>query len=229
MSVSKIEKLSNRDEALLIRSDLLSSMSETSARSVIDAASLLTLPARHMLFTEAGAAEYLYYVLSGHVRLFRTSRDGREADIRICSTGETFNDCMIFEMGNHRYSAQTTECCLLARLELSRIRAMLEADPTVARAMIETLSKNNLKVMDCVANDRLQTAPQRVAHYLVTQAPTENGAYSLRLPFQKSVLAGKLGLAPEALSRAFSTLKSRGVSVRGRIIHVDDPAALNRL
>jgi CRP-like cAMP-binding protein len=227
--VSKIEKLTNRDKALLIRSDLLSPMSETSARSVIDAASLLTLPSRHVLFTEASAAEHFYYVLNGHVRLFRTSRDGREADIRICSPGETFNDCMIFETGNHRYSAQTTECCLLARLELSRIRAMLEADPTVARAMIETLSKNNLKVMDCVANDRLQTAPQRVAHYLATQAPTDNGSYSLRLPFQKSVLAGKLGLAPEALSRAFSTLKSCGVSVRGRVIHIKDPAALNRL
>lgn len=227
--MNRTEKLSSRDKSLLIRSDLLSSMSEASARSVIDAASLLTLPARHMLFTEAGTTDFLYYVLTGHVRLFRASRDGREADIRICGPGETFNDCMIFETGGNRYSAQTTECCMLARLELARIRAMLEADPTVARAVIQTLSKNNLKVMDCVANDRLQTAPQRVAHYLMTQAPSDNGSYSLRLPFQKSVLAGKLGLAPEALSRAFSTLKSCGVSVRGRVIHIDDPAALNRL
>jgi len=49
------------------------------------------------------------------------------------------------------------------------------------------------------------------------------------LPFQKSLLAGKLGLAPEALSRAFSALKKAGVTVRGRIVQVNDVAALKQI
>ncbi len=59
-------------------------------------------------------------------------------------------------------------------------------------------------------------------------AVIERASFAL-VEYLESVLAGKLGLAPEALSRAFSTLKSCGVSVRGRVIHIKDPAALNRL
>ena len=47
-----------------------------------------------------------------------------------------------------------------------------------------------------------------------------------KLPFQKSLLAGKLGLAPEALSRAFAMLKKTGVSIRGRMVHITDAEAL---
>jgi CRP-like cAMP-binding protein len=83
--------------------------------------------------------------------------------------------------------------------------------------------------MDCVANDRLQTAPQRVANYLITSGPHGATSYSMRLPFQKSLLAGKLGLAPEALSRAFSTLRDAGVTVRGRVVQVNDISALRQI
>ena len=81
-----------------------------------------------------------------------------------------------------------------------------------------------------VANDRLNTAPQRVAKYLLELWRSQGGPGNpFRLPFQKSLLAGKLGLAPEALSRAFSTLKKSGVTVRGRIVQVNDVAALKQI
>lgn len=77
--------------------------------------------------------------------------------------------------------------------------------------------------------DRMQTAPQRVANYLLTHC-IENGATaSLRLPFPKNLLARKLGLAPEALSRAFSALKTKGVTVRGRAIAVRDVKVLRQI
>ena len=77
--------------------------------------------------------------------------------------------------------------------------------------------------------DFRQQAPQRVAHYLLTHCATDGGPASIRLPFQKSLLAGKLGLAPEALSRAFSTLRRAGVTVRGRTIQINDVSALKQI
>lgn len=99
----------------------------------------------------------------------------------------------------------------------------------MAKSIIRCLSDHLRATMDCIANDRLQTAPQRVAHYLLTHCETEGGPAAIRLPFQKSLLAGKLGLAPEALSRAFSTLRRVGVIVRGRTIHISDVSALKQI
>lgn len=227
--MNKTVKLSSREKTIVVRAPLFGTADEASAMALMDVATLMTLPPRHMLFREGDAAEHLYCVLTGYVRLFRTSKDGREADVRICGPGETFNECLIFGAGRNRYNAQIAESCTLARLELGRIKSMIEADPKIARGIIQCLSNSALTSMECVANDRLQTAPQRVAHYLITQGPEGKTSYSLRLPFQKSVLAGKLGLAPEALSRAFSSLRDCGVIVRGRVIHVNDTTALRQV
>lgn len=54
-------------------------------------------------------------------------------------------------------------------------------------------------------------------------------AASLRLPFPKGLLARKLGLAPEALSRAFSTLKTVVVTVRGRAIAISNVDVLRQV
>jgi CRP-like cAMP-binding protein len=77
------------------------------------------------------------------------------------------------------------------------------------------------------SSDRINTAPQRVALYLL-QTWREQGATdsAFKLPFQKSLLAGKLGLAPEALSRAFAMLQRAGVTIRGRMVHISDAEAL---
>jgi len=80
-----------------------------------------------------------------------------------------------------------------------------------------------LGAMDCIAGDRLLTAAQRVANYLMSRCPASatTSRVTFRLPYRKRILAGKLGLAPEALSRAFAALAASGVEVRGKVVLVD--------
>jgi CRP-like cAMP-binding protein len=106
---------------------------------------------------------------------------------------------------------------------------LLEERPRIGKAITRSLSLHLISMMECLASDRMQTAPQRVAHYLLTHCAENGAAASLRLPFPKNLLARKLGLAPEALSRAFSTLKTKGVTVRGRAIAISDVNLLRRI
>ncbi|KXG86307.1 Crp/Fnr family transcriptional regulator [Agrobacterium bohemicum] len=208
---------------------LIAAIDGVTTATLMDVSSVLTLPYRSILFREGDVAEHLFCVLNGYIRLYRLSKDGREADVRICGPGDTFNECLIFGADHYHYNAQAAESCTLARFELSHLRTMIEKEPQVAKAILKSLSRSLLSTMDSMANDRLQTAPQRVANYLIAQCPGGATSYSLRLPFQKSVLAGKLGLAPEALSRAFSSLRDAGVIVRGRIVQIKDIVALKRI
>ncbi|MGO7165159.1 helix-turn-helix domain-containing protein, partial [Rhizobium johnstonii] len=112
---------------------------------------------------------------------------------------------------------------------IAKVRLLLDERPRIGKSIMRSLSLHLISTMECLASDRMQTAPQRVAHYLLTHC-VENGATaSLRLPFPKNLLARKLGLAPEALSRAFSTLKKKGVTVRGRAIAVSDVKVLRQI
>lgn len=228
-TVNKILRLNTRDKTTLLRSSFLAQMGPTAMPAMMEIVTVANFEARDVLFREGEHAEFFYSVLVGYVRLYRLNKDGREADIRICGPGDTFAECLLALGDTYLYNAQAAEPVTLARFDLQRVRQLAEVQPDVAKAVIRCLSNHLLDTMDCIANDRLQTAPQRVASYLLAACNVQDGPASIRLPFQKSLLAGKLGLAPEALSRAFSSLKRVGVSVRGRSIHVTDVSALKQI
>lgn len=228
--MNKSLKLNTRDKNILVKTPFMASLSSHSLYRMMEIVAVNGFEGRDILFREGQPAEHFYCVLSGYVRLYRLNKDGREADIRICGPGDTFAECLLYKGDSYRYNAQAAEPVTLARFELQRVRDLAEEEKDVAKAVIQCLSTHLMSTMDCVANDRLQTAPQRVAHYLLKQCGSEDCASaSIRLPFQKSLLAGKLGLAPEALSRAFSSLRRAGVTVRGRIVQIADVSALRQI
>jgi len=222
-------KLSNRDRAVLMKTPFLTSLSGNSLVRMMSVMSVISLTNRKSIFREGEDADAFYCVLSGYVRLYQLNRDGREADIRICSPGDTFAECLLYGGTKYRHHAQTAEATTLARFDMQAVRDLAEQERDIAKAVITSLSKHLMTTMDCIANDRLHTAPQRVANYILTRCPVDGGPASIRLPFQKNLLAGMLGLAPEALSRAFSTLRRTGVTVRGRVIQVGDVQALREI
>ncbi|MBU1316555.1 MAG: Crp/Fnr family transcriptional regulator [Alphaproteobacteria bacterium] len=224
--MNKSLKVNSRDKALLVRTPFMSALSNEALLKMLNAATISSLPARHVVFREGTPADHFYCVLGGYVRLYRLNREGREADIRVCGPGDTFAECQIFGDDTYRFNAQTAENTTFARFDIRTVRTLAEQEPDIAKAIMACLSQHLLTTMDCVANDRLHTAQQRVAEYLLKNCPVSGGPASLRLPFQKNLLAGMLGLAPEALSRAFSSLRRIGVTVRGRVVQIGDVRAL---
>ena len=65
------------------------------------------------------------------------------------------------------------------------------------------------------------TAPQRLADFLLTLCPNEEGPCEIKLPYEKSLIASRLGMKPESLSRALAKLKPLGVTVIREDIVVD--------
>jgi CRP/FNR family transcriptional regulator, dissimilatory nitrate respiration regulator len=219
-------KLSNRDRAVLLKAPFLAGLSQEALARLMSAMTVSTLAPRKFVAREGEPADAFYCVLAGYVRLFRLSREGREADIMVCAPGDTFAQCLLFGENTYRYNALAAEPTVLARFDMQAVRELAQQEPEIAKAIIASISRNLQDTIDCITNDRLFTAPQRVANYIASRCPDEGGPASIRLPFQKNLLAGMLGLAPEALSRAFSSLRKAGVTVRGRIIQVGDIKAL---
>jgi CRP-like cAMP-binding protein len=231
MEIATIQKnislnVNDRGEVLLARSPLFTKLRGEALHKMLDAATISSMPARHMVFREGTPAYHFYCVLGGYMRLYRLNREGREADIRVCGPGDTFAECQIFGDDTYRFNAQTAGNTTFARFDIRTVRTLAEQEPDIAKAIMACLSQHLLTTMDCIANDRLHTAQQRVAEYLLKNCLVSGGPASLRLPYQKNLLAGMLGLAPEALSRAFSSLRHIGVTVRGRLVQIEDVKAL---
>lgn len=84
-------------------------------------------------------------------------------------------------------------------------------------------------LMEEVEQLKAQSGVQRVAEFLLSLAPVDNGSCVIALPYDKVLIAARLGLKPESLSRAFARLRSVGVAVHSAHVAVSDVAKIRRL
>ena len=83
--------------------------------------------------------------------------------------------------------------------------------------------------MQQVEQLKAQSGLQRVAEFLASRATVDSGSCATTLPYDKVLIASRLGLKPESLSRGFAKLKSVGVAVHAGRVAVSDVAKLRRL
>ena len=69
---------------------------------------------------------------------------------------------------------------------------------------------------------------QRVAEFLLDLAAGD-GACTVALPYNKTLIAGRLGMKPESLSRAFARLRDHGVRIEAAMAHIEDVDRLREL
>ena len=223
----KSQKMNARDREVLLGSPLFAQLDTRLQRRLLDCAIATAHPAREVLIEISSTPDQFFAVLAGHVRLYRRDGEGRQADIAVYGPGDVFAECAMFLDGCYPFEVQTAEAVTVARFDVEKIRTMLPEEPALSLALMRIMAHHAKDARLSVANDRLHTAPQRVANYLLELWHANGGpGNAFKLPFQKSLLAGKLGLAPEALSRAFSNLRDAGVLIRGRMVQITDVDAL---
>ncbi|MBX9946929.1 MAG: helix-turn-helix domain-containing protein [Reyranella sp.] len=61
---------------------------------------------------------------------------------------------------------------------------------------------------------------------MLALAPRDSGPVTVTLPDGRRLVAGRLGVTPQSLSRAFAALRPLGVSGGGRRVTIADPARL---
>jgi hypothetical protein len=101
--------------------------------------------------------------------------------------------------------------------------------PDIAIAMIASTSQHLHQLVQRVEQLSAQSGLQRVAEFLAALCPNKNGSCTISLPYDKSLIAGRLGLKPESLSRVFAKLRLVGVDVRASEVVVSDVAQLRSL
>ncbi|ARM14936.1 MULTISPECIES: Crp/Fnr family transcriptional regulator [Rhizobium] len=213
---------------ILLRSDLFHGLDKARIEELADTAQFQIFAPDERIIAEGQQASFVYCVMRGFVRLSKSESAGRQADICICEPGETFGEYLLSGGGSYTYSAWSADGAEVALFDLVELRALADRDPVMRSNVMRIMARHLLGAMDCIAGDRLHTAAQRVANYLVSRCPASASQATFRLPYRKRILAGKLGVAPEALSRAFAALGPAGVEVRGRVVVVDSVDLLRK-
>ena len=185
-------------------------------------------PRGKVLFHQGDPADHFYIILTGWVKIFRISADGHEAVIGVFSEGETVADAAIFLGRRFPASGEVVEDATILRISGVRLRNCIYEDPSIALSMLASMSLHMKSLIDQVAQMKLYHGPQRVASFLLRLCPIPSGPAVVSLPYEKTLIASRLGMQPESLSRALNKLRNLGVTVNHGHVVVNDVAELAR-
>jgi CRP-like cAMP-binding protein len=120
---------------------------------------------------------------------------------------------------------ETVSTSRMIRIDSTGLRALLPEEPSLASALLRAEAMVLRSLVLQVCDLKLRTTAQRLGHYLLGLSPDKTSrSVSLRLPFDKRLLAARLGCRQENLSRAFAALREIGVETRGsRVVLHDVP------
>ena len=179
------------------------------------------------LFRQGDPASAFFVVLGGWVKLYRVTPDGLEVVIHVFGKGDTFAEAVMFLGGRYPACAETVTCARLLRIEASVFRARIRENPELALSMLASASRHMKSLISQIEQIKVRSAPQRIADFLIEALPQGGGGpTTFELPFEKALLANKLGMKPESFSRALSKLRAHGVTVDKETVRVEDPDKL---
>lgn len=197
-------------------------------KRLLRASFLQRFPAHAELIREGDPPDFLHVVIEGQVELFSRYRD-RETAIAVVGPNKPFVLAAVLTDRIYLKAARALSSCRILMLPADLVRTLFETDSHFARNYAAELAVACREVVKELKNQKLRSSLERLANWLLRAEAEAGGQKVVRLPFDKKVLAARLGMAPEVLSRSFAALAEYQVSVRGPEISIDDVAALRLL
>jgi len=201
------------DWSVVRRSATFRTTDETKLRDLIGDRSPRIHPRGQVLFLQGDHIDALHLVVSGYVKLYRQTEEGADAIVGIHGPGQSFGEAAALLGTPAHATAETISEARILTVDAERLRARLGADPDLAFAMLASASMHLRSMVDELERLKGLPGPRRVAGFLCDLAGSDEGASSFVLPYEKSLIAGRLGMTPESFSRALAKLRDRGVSI----------------
>lgn len=188
-----------------------------------------TVDKGQVLFVQGEKAVRFFVITYGWIKLFRETLDGTQAIVDILSSGHMFGESSLFHDDMYPYSAEAAENVEILSLPLTLLKTQLETNPKFSLALLSEMAHMRRQQDRELEHRAIQNAPQRIACFLlrlVNQSHT--GSATIHLPYDKTLIAARLGMQPETFSRALAKLKeTMGIEIRGSSVVLKDIHALS--
>ena len=219
---------------LLRRCPLFAGLKEEDLKRIRAIASLKKVQKKEILFSDGEEARGFYVILSGKIKLYKVSAEGKEQILHIVSAPDAFAEAALFLEGSYPAFAEAlTDCQLLFFPKRDFIR-LIEKNPQLSINMIVTLSHYLKRFASLIEELSLKEVSSRVAKYLIDlqMKSTKEGKSpkEVELDLSKTQLALKLGTISETLSRTLGKMKVKGIiEVKKNRIFILNREALEEL
>jgi len=219
-------------EGVLTNSDLLRGCPPAQAAAIAAQCWMIEARRAEQIVAKGGRLPGVFAVAYGTVKLALRSGKNMGRIVRLAQAAETFGEASALTGRPAPFDAFAVTACKLLVIPTAAILSYIDHDPRGARQVVLTLGLRVLALMAELESSSTRSGAQRLAAYLGGLAEPWTGGASceIRLPVPKAVVAAKLDMKKETLSRLLRDLSGAGlITVNGGFITLLDRAKLGEL
>jgi len=169
---------------------------------------------KQLLYNEGNTPSSLFFVVSGKVKVFKTSEDGRSYIIKLHKEGDFIGYTNLLEDTAYMDSAMTLEDAEICMIPKQDFFTMLYSDAQVAQKFIKMLSNDITEQEERLLKLAYNSVRKRVAESLLIirkNYSTEDLKVPITIPVSREDLASIVGASKETVIRTLSDFKEEGL------------------
>ncbi|NJO81756.1 MAG: Crp/Fnr family transcriptional regulator [Blastochloris sp.] len=188
------------------------------------------VPAGTVFFSPEQAAEVLFILKEGRVRLYHLSADGKALTTAVLEPGTIFGEMAMLGQRLHQSYAESLSPCLLCLMSREDVKAMLLSDPRIASRIAEILGQRLISAEQRLSDFAFKNLPQRLASLLLQMArPPKTRLFRAargvpEVRFTHEALAEMVGTYRETATKILNEFRAQGLIElrRGCVVLVDE-------
>ncbi|RPJ68864.1 MAG: Crp/Fnr family transcriptional regulator [Acidobacteria bacterium] len=198
------------------RTDLLARIPLFHTLSLSDVATVLNHSVRRRyqpgqtLFCEGDACTALHVLLSGHVKICKTSVSGREVALYIASAPNSLAEVPLFDGRPYPATAYALDAAEVLLVERDSFAKLCEAHPELPCRILASVGRRLRSMVALIESLTFGGVRQQLARLLLAFRE-EAGDDTLLLPVSTHEMAMRLGTAREVVSRNLSRFQANGL------------------
>ncbi|WP_395703833.1 Crp/Fnr family transcriptional regulator [Aquabacterium sp.] len=166
-------------------------------------------PAHAILINEGDATDSLYIVLSGRVKVYASSEDGRDVVLGEHGPGEYFGE-LSFDGGRRSVSVMALEPCSCRVVQGAQLREFLAAHPDFALHLALKLSRMVRRLTEQVKSLALQDVYGRLVRLLMELSEPVGSERLVKQKLTQQDIAERIGSSREMVNRVLKELTTGG-------------------
>jgi len=182
------------------------------------------------IFSEGDEGVGFYAIISGRVKIFKLSPEGKEQILHMMGNGEIFGEVPVFTGQEYPANAEAHINSSLLFFPKNSFIELVKKDPSLSLKMLALLSWRLRRFAALIEDLSLKEVPGRLAAYLLYLSKRSSNKDEFELDISKGQLASILGTIPETLSRILGKMGRQGlIRSEGSLMRILDRTTLEEI
>jgi len=130
----------------------------------------LTSSKKHTIFSQGDAAEAVFYIQAGKVKLTVVSQQGKEAVVAILERGAFFGESCLAGQTVRTATATAVEDSSIVRIDKDAMIRVLHEEPTFAELFMSYLLAHTIRIQEDLVDQLFNSSEKRLARVLLLLA-----------------------------------------------------------